>query len=54
MKNEIRDTAEFLGVNMGGIGLSFTELDSMLRTMILLCTLIYSIQKIRYYLKKNK
>ena len=53
MKYEIKDTVEFLGINVGGIGLSLTDLDSVLRTLILLATLIYSILKIRGYLKAN-
>tara|TARA_R110000787_G_scaffold87489_3_gene186382 strand:+ start:10463 stop:10639 length:177 start_codon:yes stop_codon:yes gene_type:complete len=52
MKNEMRDTVEFLGINLGGIGISMTSLDEVLRVLILLATLIYSIQKIIYY--KNK
>lgn len=53
MNNEIKDTLEFVGVNLGGIGLSLTGIDGVLRTFILLATLIYSVQKIMYY-KKNK
>ena len=52
MKNEIKDSIEFLGINVGAIGLSMTSIDDFLRTFILLATLIYSIQKIIYY--KNK
>ena len=48
----MRDTVEFLGINLGGIGISMTSLDEVLRVLILLATLIYSIQKIIYY--KNK
>ena len=51
MKYEMRDTIEFLGINAGGIGLSMTDLDAVLRTFILLATLIYSIQKIYHYNK---
>ena len=53
MNNEIKDTLDFISVNMGGIGLSLTSIDGFLRTFILLATLIYSVQKIMYY-KKNK
>lgn len=53
MKTEIKDTIEFMGINIGGIGLSLTGLDSFLRTFILIATLIYSIQKIIHY-TKNK
>ena len=54
MKNEIKDTIEFLGVNVGGIGLSMTHIDGVLRTLILLATLVYSIKKIRSYNKENE
>ena len=53
MKNEIKDTIEFMGVNVGAIGLSLTGLDSFLRTFILIATLIYSIQKIIHYTKNR-
>ena len=51
--NEIKDTIEFLGINAAGIGMSLTDLDAILRTFILLATLIYSIQKIIHYNKKK-
>ena len=51
--SELRDTIEFLGINIGGIGLSLTDLDAVLRTFILIATLVYSIQKIMYYNKKK-
>jgi len=53
MKNEIRDTAEFIGVNATGIMMSLTDLDAILRTLILISTLIYSILKIKHYIKEN-
>tara|TARA_R110000744_G_scaffold327818_2_gene433549 strand:- start:3698 stop:3868 length:171 start_codon:yes stop_codon:yes gene_type:complete len=53
MKDDMKDTVEFVGINLGGIGLSLTELDGALRTLILIATLIYSVQKILNY-KKNK
>lgn len=51
MKNDIKDTIEFIGINLGGIGLSLTQIDAALRTLILIATLIYSIQKIINYKK---
>ena len=53
MKDEIKDTIEFMGVNVGAIGLSLTGLDAFLRTFILIATLIYSIQKIIHYTKNR-
>ena len=51
MKNEIKDTLELWGVNMSAIGISLTQIDAVLSTMILIASLIYSIQKI---IKINK
>ena len=53
MKNEIKDTLEFVGINAGGIVLSLSSLDAILRTSILLATLTYSIIKI-YKLNNKK
>ena len=49
----MKDTIEFLGINLGGIGVSMTSMDEVLRILVLLATLVYSIQKIIYY-KNNK
>jgi hypothetical protein len=54
MNNEIKDTVEFLGINIGGIGLSLMQIDAVLRTLILVATLIYSVQKIIMYRKNEK
>jgi hypothetical protein len=53
MKNEIKDTIEFVGINAGGVVLSLSTLDAILRTSILLATLTYSIIKI-YKLNNKK
>jgi hypothetical protein len=54
MKTEIKDTAEFIGVNATGILMSLTDLDAILRTLILVSTLVYSILKIIRYIKENE
>jgi|TARA_R100000231_G_scaffold92459_1_gene69540 hypothetical protein len=51
MKNDIKDTLELWGVNISAIGISLTQIDAVLSTMILIASLIYSIQKI---IKINK
>tara|TARA_R110000824_G_scaffold350939_1_gene537864 strand:- start:360 stop:536 length:177 start_codon:yes stop_codon:yes gene_type:complete len=53
MKNEMKDTVEFLGINMGGIGISLTSMDEILRILVLIATLVYSVQKIIYYYKRK-
>lgn len=50
---EVKDTVEFLGVNAAGIGMSLTDLDAVLRTLILVSTLVYSILKIKRYIEEN-
>tara|TARA_R100000995_G_scaffold84337_2_gene62691 strand:- start:323 stop:499 length:177 start_codon:yes stop_codon:yes gene_type:complete len=54
MKNEIKDSMEFIGVNATGIVMSLTEIDALLRTLILVSTLVYSILKITRYIKENE
>jgi hypothetical protein len=51
MKTDIKDTLELWGVNISAIGISLTQIDAVLSTMILIASLIYSIQKI---IKINK
>lgn len=53
MKSEMKDTVEFVAVNMSAVGISLTNLDDGLRILILVATLTYSIQKINYYRKRK-
>ena len=43
---EIKDTAELLVINATGIGLSLADIDALLRTIILVGTLIYTVFKV--------
>jgi hypothetical protein len=43
---DIKDTAELVAVNATGIGISLTNIDEILRTAILLGTLIFTIFRI--------
>ena len=45
-KADIKDTAELVAVNATGIGISLTNIDAILRTAILLGTLIFTIMRI--------
>ena len=45
-ENEVKDSVEFLAVNITGVGLSLGNIDSNLRTGILIATLIYAVFKI--------
>jgi len=39
---EVKDTVELIAVNATGIGLSLADIDALLRTLILIGTLIYT------------
>jgi|19_taG_2_1085344.scaffolds.fasta_scaffold15990_5 hypothetical protein len=43
---EIKDTTELLVINATGIGLSLADIDALLRTIILVGTLIYTVFKV--------
>ena len=43
---DIKDTVELVAVNATGIGISLTNIDEVLRTAILLGTLIFTIFRI--------
>ena len=43
---EVKDTVEFAVVNATGIGLSLTNIDAVIRTLILIGTLIFTIVRI--------
>ena len=45
-KADIKDTVELVAVNATGIGRSLTNIDAILRTAILLGTLIFTIARI--------
>ena len=45
-KADIKDTIELVAVNATGIGISLTNIDAILRTAILLGTLIFTIARI--------
>ena len=45
-KADIKDTIELVAVNATGIGISLTNIDAILRTAILLGTLIFTIMRI--------
>ena len=45
-KADIKDTVELVAVNATGIGISLTNIDAILRTAILLGTLIFTIMRI--------
>ena len=43
---DIKDTVELVAINATGIGISLTNIDEILRTAILLGTLIFTIVRI--------
>ena len=51
---EIKDTVELIAVNATGIGVSLTNIDAALRTLILIGTLIFTIVRIVKAVKEWK
>ena len=51
-KADIKDTVELVAVNATGIGISLTNIDAVLRTAILLGTLIFTIVRIVKVIKE--
>ena len=49
---DIKDTVELVAVNATGIGISLTNIDAVLRTAILLGTLIFTIVRIVKVIKE--
>jgi hypothetical protein len=51
-ENEIKDTVELVAVNATGIGISLTNIDAGLRTLILIGTLIFTVVRIIKVIKE--
>jgi hypothetical protein len=51
-ENEIKDTVELVAVNATGIGISLTNIDAGLRTLILVGTLIFTVVRIIKVIKE--
>ena len=51
-ENEIKDTVELVAVNATGIGISLTNIDAALRTLILVGTLIFTVVRIIKVIKE--
>ena len=49
---DIKDTVELVAINATGIGISLTNIDEILRTAILLGTLIFTIFRIVKVIKE--
>ena len=49
---EVKDTVELIAVNATGIGLSLTNIDAALRTLILIGTLIFTVVRIIKVIKQ--
>ncbi len=53
-QDEVKDTVELIAINATGIGLSLTNIDAVIRTLILVGTLIFTIVKIVKVIKDWK
>ena len=51
-ENEIKDTVELVAINATGIGISLTNIDAALRTLILVGTLIFTVVRIIKVIKE--
>jgi len=49
---EVKDTVELIAVNATGIGISLTNIDAGLRTLILIGTLIFTVVRIIKVIKE--
>ena len=53
-QEEIKDTVELVAINSMGIGISLSQINGAIRTLILLGTLIYTIVRIVKVLRESK
>ena len=51
-QEEVKDTVELIAINATGIGISLTNIDAVIRTLILIGTLIYTIVRIVKVIKE--
>jgi len=54
MKNLIKENADVLGLNSITLMISFTEVEQFLQIILLSISIIYTIDRFRYYRNKRK
>ena len=54
MKNLIRENADVLGLNSITLSISFTAVEQVLQILLLLLSIVYTIDRLMYYRSKPK
>lgn len=54
MKNLIRENADVLGLNSITLSISFTQVEQVLQILLLVISIIYTIDRFMYYRNKRK
>ena len=54
MKNLIKENADVLGLNSITLSISFTTVEQVLQIVLLLISIIYTIDRFMYYRNKRK
>ncbi len=54
MKNLIRENADVLGLNSVTLSISFTAVEQVLQIVLLVISIIYTIDRFMYYRNKRK
>ena len=54
MKNLIRENADVLGLNSITLSISFTQVEQVLQILLLVISIVYTIERFIYYRNKRK
>ena len=54
MKNLIRENADVLGLNSITLSISFTQVEQVLQILLLVISIIYTVDRFMYYRNKRK
>jgi len=54
MKNLIRENADVLGLNSITLSISFTQVEQVLQILLLVVSIVYTVDRFMYYRNKRK
>lgn len=54
MKNLIRENADVLGLNSITLSISFTQVEQVLQILLLVISIVYTVDRFMYYRNKRK
>jgi len=54
MRNLIRENADVLGLNSITLSISFTQVEQVLQILLLVISIVYTIERFIYYRNKRK